>query len=137
MNDLNRASLDTEIEHIHSLMANADPASEEYGKYVKNLEVLMRAANEDDKIHLDAKAEEIRSEAESERSKEESKWRKFGSIVTVVATGITSVTTMICYGMLIFANKRRQIRSIWFEEGGGAHTDRSDKFVQKETFPRL
>lgn len=137
MNDLNRATLDAEIEHIHDLMAKADPASEEYQKYVKNVEVLMKAANEDDKIHLAAKTGELRFENESEQIKQDSKWKKIGSIAGVVGTVITSVTTVACYLILVVSNGRRQVRSISFEKDGFAHTDRSDKFVQKEQFPRL
>ena len=137
MNDLSRASLDLEIEHIHEAMAKLDPVSEEYSKLVSNAKELMKIANDDDKICLGAKVAELKSETEIEKVKEDSKWKKIGSIATVVAAGITSVTSVACYLILCIANKNRQQRSIYFEETGHAHTDRSDKFVQKESFPRL
>ena len=137
MNDLTRASLDVEIEHVHAEMAKLDPTSEEYGRLVKSAEILMKAANEDDKICLGAKVAELKSETEMEKTKEDSKWKKFANVATIAASGISAVTSVACYLILVIANGRRQRRSIRFEEDGWAHTDRSDKFVQKENFPRL
>lgn len=137
MDRLNRASLDGEIERIHEKMSEIDPCSEEYGKLLKQCDVMMRCANEDDKIQADAKLEELKLEADSEKARENSKWQKIGVIVSSGVALLTSVTTLGCYIILCAANSKAQQRSIMFEMDGFAHTDRSDKFMQKAPLPRV
>lgn len=133
MNDLNRASLDAEIERIHEKMAQTDQTSDEYSKLVKNAEVLMRVANDDDKIQCEAKAEELKIESENERIKDDSKWKKIGNYVAVATAAITSIGSIACCTILCIVNLKAQKRSIDFEERGFAHTDRSDKFMFRST----
>lgn len=137
MNDLNRASLDMEIERIHTKMAETDPFSEEYEKLVKRCDTLMRAANDDDKIQAETELEKLRIDLDEEKSKENSKWQKLGVIVTGSSAILASVTSIACYVILCVANKQAQERSILFEMDGFSHTDRSDKFMQKAPLPKF
>ena len=137
MNDLNRASLDMEIERIHNKMNETDPFSEDYEKLVKRCEALMRSANEDDKIRAEAELEKLKADLDEEKSKANSKWQKLGLIVTASSAVLSSLTTVGCYIILCVSNKRAQERSILFEMDGFSHTDRSDKFMQKAPMPKF
>lgn len=137
MNDLNRASLDTEIDRIHAKMSETDLLSEDYEKMVKRCDTLMRMANEDDKIHAEAELEQLKLDLDEEKHKDNSKWQKIGTIVTASTAVLTSVTTITCYLILCLSNKKIQERSIMFEVDGYSHTDRSDKFLQKAPMPKF
>ena len=137
MNDLNRESLDTEIERIHKKMSEMDPSSEEYGKMVRNVDILMRVANEDDKIHGEATIEELKLDAEIEKAKENSRLQKLGHFVAIGSSALTAITTLTYVIILCTSNRKVQERSILFEMDGYSHTDRSDKFLQKAALPRI
>ena len=137
MNDLNRASLDMEIERIHKKMNETDPLSEEYEKLVKRCDTLMRSANDDDKVRAEAELEKIRIDLEEEKTQENKKWQKFGAIVSAASPVLASLTSVACYVILCIANKQAQERSILFEMDGYSHTDRSDKFMQKAPLPKF
>lgn len=137
MNDLNRASLDMEIERIHKKMNETDPLSEEYEKLVKRCDTLMRSANDDDKVRAEAELEKIRIDLEEEKTQDNKKWQKFGAIVSAASPVLASLTSVACYVILCIANKQAQERSILFEMDGYSHTDRSDKFMQKAPLPKF
>ena len=137
MNDLTRSNLDLEIERLHKQMAEMDPVSEDYGKMVKNVDILMKMANEDDKIHADATIEELKLDAEAERHEKNLKLQRFERGLQIGATVMTSLTTIAYAVILCISNKRIQERSILFEMDGYSHTDRSDKFLQKAPMPRI
>ena len=137
MNDLNRASLDMEIERLHNKINETDPISEDYEKLVKRCEILMRSANDDDKIKAEAELEKLKIDLDEEKSKANSKWQKLGIIVTASSAVLSSLTTVGCYIILCVSNKRAQERSILFEMDGFSHTDRSDKFMQKAPMPKF
>ena len=137
MNDLSRASLDMEIERLHTKMAEVDALSEEYEKLVKRCDTLMRTANEDDKIQADAELEKQKLILDEDKQKENSKWQKIGLIVEGSGAVIAAITSIVCYVMLIHSNETIQQRSIMFEMDGFSHTDRSDKFIQKVPMPKI
>ena len=137
MNDMNRSTLDMEIERIHKKMSETDPTSEEYGKMVKNADILMKMANDDDKNHAEATLEELKLDAEAERYEKSSKLQKLGHIVAAGSAILSSLTTLTYAIVLCVSNKKIQERSILFEMDGYSHTDRSDKFIQKAPMPRL
>lgn len=138
MNDLNRASLDMEIERLHTKMGEInDPTSEEYEKLVKRCDTLMRIVNEDDKIKADAHIEQMKLDLDEEKIRDSNKWQKIGTIVTASTAILASATTVACYVILCVSNKKVQERSILFEMDGYSHTDRSDKFMQKAPLPKF
>ena len=137
MNDLSRASLDMEIERLHQKLAEIDALSEEYEKLVKRCDILMRVANDDDKIQADAALEKQKLVLDEDKQKENSKWQKIGMIVEGSSAVVAAITSIVCYIMLIRSNEAIQQRSIMFEMDGFSHTDRSDKFIQKVPMPKI
>ena len=137
MNDLSRASLDMEIERLHTKMAEIDALSEEYEKLLKRCDTLMKVANEDDKIQADAELEKQKLILDEDKQKENSKWQKLGLILQGSSTIVSALTTIACYIILIRSNETIQERSIMFEMDGYSHTDRSDKFIQKVPMPKI
>lgn len=131
MNDLTRASHDEEIERLHERMSSLNPESEEYSKILKNYDVLIRSANEDDKIQVEAKAEELRIEADADKMRQNADEQKTLNKVNLIIAAASSVTTIVVYVMLCISNKEIQKRSIQLEMDGFAHTTRSDKYLLK------
>lgn len=131
MNDLTRGSHDTELERLQKEMAKLDPASEEYGKVLKHYDILLRSANEDDKIKVDGEAEMARVEAEEQKIRQAAEDSKKTNIVSLIVAGASAVTTITVYVMMCVANKQIQERSIQFELDGFTHTTRSDKYLMK------
>lgn len=137
MNDLNRASLDEEIERQHEELAKLNPTSQEYKELIDSCKVLMDCANQDDKIHNEAAIAELKLENASQAVKSKERWQLFTNVVTISAAVLQSFTTILCYLKLIKANERIQQRSIDMEKGGIEHTSRDDKFVIRPQYPRL
>lgn len=137
MNELNRASHDEEIERLQTIMKGMDPTSEEYSKVVRQYDILVQNATEDDKVTLQSDIEKMKMEAEEEESKFRRFWRKVEIIILGATPVVTLITTVSSYAMLCRTNERIQKRSIAFEERGMAHTDRSDKFISKPSYPKL
>ena len=145
MNDLTRASHDEEIERIKNQMSELDPSDEKYGIMMKHYDLMVKAANEDDKIQLEASVQKLKAEVEEEElkleeeklahetdvQKENQEAQKRSGKITLVVALISSVTSIVVYSMMCTANKQIQQRSIEFEMDGYTHTTRSDKYLMK------
>ena len=137
MNDLNRASLDAEIERQHNELAKLDPTSPEYKALIESTKILMDCANQDDKIHNEARISELQLDANNQEVKSREKSQLITNICSVVSAAVSAVAGIFCYHKLIKANDLFQQRSIDMEERGFAHTDRSDKWLIKPQYPRV
>lgn len=131
MNDLTRGSHDAELERLQEKMSKMDPTTEEYGKILKHYDILIRTANEDDKIKSDGEAEMAKVDAEEQRVRQAAEDQKKTNIVNLIIAGASTVTTIAVYAMMCLANKKIQERSIQFELDGFTHTTRSDKYLMK------
>lgn len=137
MNELNRASHDEEIERLQTIMKELDPASEEYSRVVRQYDILVERATEDDKFKMEGKVEELKLDNEAEESKFRKFWRKVEIIGAIAAPIATILGTLSCYKMVCNTNERIQKRSIEYEERGMAHTEQSTKFISKPNYPKL
>ena len=131
MNDLTRASHDELIEKLQDKMTTLDPTSEEFTKVYRCYESMLKAANADDAIQVRAKAEELKIEAENEKTEKEAETARKTSKISLIIAGISSATSVIVYGIICFANKKVQLRSIDLERDGFAHTTRSSTYLNK------
>ena len=131
MNDLTRASHDAEIERLHDKMSTMDPCSEEYAKILKHYDTLARAANEDDKIQAEAKAEALRIEVETEKieqtAKDNKKRNRLDMVLGIVSAGASITVSMTAFILNLVIQKKAML----FEERGYAFTTQSSKNLIK------
>ena len=132
MNELTRASHDEEIERLHNkLAALEDPSSEEYAKILKAYDILVRSANEDDRVQAEARAEELRIEVEAdklEQAAEDNKKRNKLDMILGIISPVASVGMSVTAFVL---NLIIQKRAMLFEERGYAFTTQSSKNLIK------
>lgn len=131
MNDLTRASHDEEIERLHGKMSQMDPCSDEYAKILKHYDILMRAANEDDKIQIEAKAEELKIEVENEKieqtAADNKKRNKLDMILGAVSAGASITISVTAFVLNLIIQKRAML----FEQNGYEFTTQSSKNLIK------
>ena len=131
MNDLTRASHDEEIERLHEKLSKLEPDSEEYSKIFKHYDMLIKSANEDDKIQAEAKAEELRIEAEADKMREDAHGKqrkdKIDLILGVISNGAGITVSVLSLAVSLIINKRILI----FEENGYSLTSKSDRHQPK------
>lgn len=137
MNDLTRASHDELIEKLQDKLTDMDPTSEEFAKVYKHYETMVKAANADDAIQVRAKAEELRIEAETDKTEKEAEVGKATNKITVIVSAISGVTSLLVYALICLSNKKIQERSIDLERDGFAHTTKSDKYLIKTPNHRI
>ena len=129
MNDLTRASHDEEIERLHEKLSKLEPDSEEYSKIFKHYDMLIKSANEDDKIQAEARAEELRLDADADKMREDanSKKRKdkIDLILGTFASGSAIVVSVLSLASNLIINKR----ILLFEENGYSLTSKSDRHL--------
>ena len=127
MNDLTRASHDEEIERLHEKLSKLEPDSEEYSKIFKHYDMLVKSANEDDKIQAEAKAEELRIEADADRMREEASSKKRKDKVDLILGTATCVTSVGMSVLTLVVNLVINKRILLFEENGYSLTSKSDR----------
>lgn len=131
MNDLTRGSHDAELERLQEKMSAMDPTTDEYGKLLKHYDILIQAANDDDKIKADAEAEMAKVDAEEQRTRQAAEDQKKSNLVSLINAGVGAVTTIGVYVLICIANKKIHERALQFEMDGYAYTTRSDKYLMK------
>lgn len=127
MNDLTRASHDEEIERLHEKLSKLEPDSDEYSKIFKHYDMLVKLANEDDKIQTEAKAEDLRIEADADKMREEAGGKKRRDRIDLIL-GTASCATSIGMSVLtLVVNLVINKRILLFEENGYSLTSKSDR----------
>ena len=127
MNDLNRAGHDDEIERLQEKLSGLDPASKEYADVVRNYDILVKLANEDDKAQADSALERIRIDTEVDKMNSETKKHKLSTMATIAVTAVTSLTSVGIYFMICVFNKHQVNDVLFFEQNGFARTSQAMK----------
>lgn len=125
MNDLSRAGHDDEIERLQEKLKDIDPTSKEYTDVMKNYDILVKLANEDDKAQADNALERIRIDAETDKQNAEMQKHKWTVIAGIGTAVVTSVTSIGIYLMICMFNKAQVEEVLDFEQNGFARTSRS------------
>ena len=129
MNDLTRASHDEEIERLHEKLCKLGPDSEEYSKIFKYYDMLVKSANEDDKIQAEARAESLKIEADSDKMREDASSKKrrdkIDLILGTLSSGSAITVSILALASIIIINKR----ILLFEENGYSLTSKSDRHL--------
>ena len=127
MNDLNREGHDSEIERLQEKMEQLDPASEEYAKIAKNYDILVRTANDDDRMKAETELERFKIDSEMDKIRSEEKKSRWSGTVTIIVSGVTAVGSIIS-SIIICRHNTRQVKEIlFFEENGHTITTQSTK----------
>jgi len=127
MNDLTRASHDEEIERLHDKLSRLEPDSEEYSKIFKHYDMLVKSANEDDKIQAEARAEELRIDADADKMREEANGKKRRDRIDLILGTATCVTSIGMSVLTLAVNLIINKRILVFEENGYSLTSKSDR----------
>lgn len=130
MDNLNRETLDCEMERIQQKLQDCEPGSKEYHDIRIELTELSRIANEDDKIKNEFEVARARNESESEKVDKDEKLRRRQWIrdftVPLVMTIITGTFNLVL-----------QRRTQSFEEKGMAYTSRFKQFQMNAPNPKI
>ena len=137
MDKISRSQHDCEIQRIQTLLSATDPVTDEYEKMLKRLDILVKAANEDDRIQLEAEVEDLKAQNESERIEASKAERKKEFLVQLATPAIAGIVTIGVNILIIIANAKSQERAHIFESGGNSYTSRSDKFKIREPAKKL